>query len=87
MPRCELDVLSQEEISLPAAVIQRKDGRGEVILVAVAGKNEQGLIRQGGETCSQIIKQKQSGRQFHQKTAVGKKGNAHGGNLLIVKIL
>ena len=73
----ELDVLSQKEPCFPAAVIQREDGGGEVIFVAVTCEDQQRLFRQGGQALPQIVEKEQRRGQLHQKAAVGKKGSAH----------
>ena len=72
------DVPAQQECDVPGAVIQREDGGGEVILVAVAGKHQQRpVLGNGRQSPFPPVKEEAGLRQFHKKAAVGQKGHAH----------
>lgn len=75
---CQPDVPAQQERDVPRAVVQGKDGRGEVIFMAVAGEHQQGPVRRNGrQRAFPPVKEEAGLRQFHKKAAVGQKGHTH----------
>ena len=72
----EADVVSQQEGGGAAAIFQREDGGREVVLMAVAGKDQQGLARrQRGEVPLPPVEQQQHLGQLYQKAAMAQKGD------------
>ena len=75
----QVDALPQEETDLPLPVVQGEDVGVEVVLVAVAHEDQQGLLPpQGRQRPLPPVKEQGDGGQLHQKAAVGKIRNAHG---------
>ena len=61
------------------SVIQGEDMGVEVVLVAVAHKDQQGLLRpQWRQLPLPPVKEQGDGGQLHQEAAVGEIGNTHG---------
>ena len=78
VPLRQADIVAQQEADGAAAVIQGEDGGIEMILVAVAGKDQQRLIRrQGRKLPFPPVKEQAHLLQFHRKAAVGQERHPH----------
>ena len=72
-----MKVAAQQELDVRFSLRQREYFRVEVILMPVADKHQQGLVRQRRDRLLPPVEQQTDGIQFDQKPIVGQKCDTH----------
>ena len=78
-PFIALDIIAEDKVG----VFQRENVGGEMVGMAVTGKDQKGLSAKVRQSPADIVKEQGDPLELHQKTAVGKECDFHGRLLVI----